>query len=169
MSAAPQPAGPATRTRTALGDLSNKYSQLKDPVRAGKARGAPQPAAACAASALGAHRRAAPAPHRRPRAQVGGKGLPGKSSSASAARGVFDRSSEDAGRSAPKSPVDKVDMPDVHNPQAVIPYLHDIHRHYREAEARPPTSMRAPAPHRTHRLCCARLALSAKLSGPTTP
>jgi cyclin B len=102
MSAAPQPAGPATRTRTALGDLSNKYSQLKDPVRAGK---------------------------------VGGKGLPGKSSSASAARGVFDRSTEDAGRSAPKSPVDKVDMPDVHNPQAVIPYLHDIHRHYREAEA----------------------------------
>ena len=100
---------------------------------------------------------------------MGGKGLPGKSSSASAARGVFDRSTEDAGRSAPKSPVDKVDMPDVHNPQAVIPYLHDIHRHYREAEARPPTSTRAPAPHRTHRLCCARPALSAKPSGPTRP
>jgi len=32
--------GPAasTRQRTALGDLSNKYSQLKDPVRAGKVR-----------------------------------------------------------------------------------------------------------------------------------
>ena len=36
---------------------------------------------------------------------------------------------------AAKQPVDKVDAADASNPQYIIPYLQDIHRHYREAEA----------------------------------
>ena len=39
---------------------------------------------------------------------------------------------------APKDPeaVDKVDAADVSDPQCIVPYLQDIHRHYREEEVR---------------------------------
>lgn len=43
---------------------------------------------------------------------------------------------EDAAPAASKEPVDKVDAADQGNAQAVISYLADIHRHYREAEVR---------------------------------
>ena len=36
---------------------------------------------------------------------------------------------------APKD-YDKVDQSDVNDAQAVVPYLADIHRHYRESEVR---------------------------------
>lgn len=42
----------------------------------------------------------------------------------------------DALPGASKAPVDKVDACDASNPQCIIPYLQDIHRHYREAEVR---------------------------------
>jgi hypothetical protein len=60
-------------------------------------------------------------------------------------RGLFDRNHEDVGRSSVKEIVDKVDMLDIDNPQAVIPYLADIHRHYREAEVRNPSVQAQPA------------------------
>jgi cyclin B len=41
---------------------------------------------------------------------------------------------EAAPSNAPKEPVDKVDMADINDAQAVVPYLQEIHRHYREAE-----------------------------------
>ena len=41
---------------------------------------------------------------------------------------------EEAGST--KEPVDKADLNDVGNAQAMIPYLADIQRHYREAEVR---------------------------------
>jgi len=41
---------------------------------------------------------------------------------------------EEVAPAAIKEPVDKVDLADVGNAQSVIPYLNDIHRHYREAE-----------------------------------
>ena len=41
---------------------------------------------------------------------------------------------EEVGAAVSKEPVDKVDLADVNNAQAVIPYLADIHKHYREAE-----------------------------------
>ena len=44
----------------------------------------------------------------------------------------------DALPGASKAPVDKVDAADASNPQCIIPYLQDIHRHYREAEVRRP-------------------------------
>ena len=40
----------------------------------------------------------------------------------------------DALPGASKAPVDRVDACDASNPQCIIPYLQDIHRHYREAE-----------------------------------
>lgn len=43
---------------------------------------------------------------------------------------------EEVAPAAIKEPVDKVDLADVGNAQSVIPYLNDIHRHYREAEVR---------------------------------
>jgi len=41
--------------------------------------------------------------------------------------------------------VDSVDRPDVSNAQACVPYLEEIHRHYRETEARAPATPRDPA------------------------
>ena len=43
---------------------------------------------------------------------------------------------EDAAPASVKEPVDKADLADINNAQAVIPYLADIQRHYREAEVR---------------------------------
>ena len=43
---------------------------------------------------------------------------------------------EDAAPASVKEPVDKADLVDINNAQAVIPYLADIQRHYREAEVR---------------------------------
>lgn len=60
---------------------------------------------------------------------------------------MFDRNHEDVGQSAVKEIVDKVDMADIDNPQAVIPYLADIHRHYREAEVRTLSCKHARIPH----------------------
>ena len=58
----------------------------------------------------------------------------------------------DALPGASKAPVDKVDACDASNPQCMIPYLQDIHRHYREAEVRRPAlaklSQREPRPTR---------------------
>ena len=45
----------------------------------------------------------------------------------------------DALPGASKAPVDKVDACDASNPQCMIPYLQDIHRHYREVEVRAPS------------------------------
>ena len=42
----------------------------------------------------------------------------------------------DALPGASKAPVDRVDACDASNPQCIVPYLQDIHRHYREAEVR---------------------------------
>ena len=63
-----------------------------------------------------------------------------------------------------KEPVDKADLADVGNAQAMIPYLADIQRHYRESEVRE----RPPPPFASHaawRLpaawCCCRLLLPA--------
>ena len=58
----------------------------------------------------------------------------------------------DALPGASKAPVDKVDACDASNPQCIIPYLQDIHRHYREAEVRRPAlakllSHREPRPN----------------------
>ena len=50
---------------------------------------------------------------------------------------------DEAAPSSVKEPVDKVDMADVNDAQAVVPYLGDIHRHYREAEVRAPPRARA--------------------------
>lgn len=68
--------------------------------------------------------------------QAGAKALPGKSTGGLlSARGVFDRAADEFSlRSAVKDLVDKVDMADINNPQANLPYMADIHRHYREAE-----------------------------------
>ena len=54
------------------------------------------------------------------------------------ARLAFDRHDEpsNASKGARKEPVDKADMADIHNAQAVLPYIADIHRHYRDSEAR---------------------------------
>eukprot|EP00967_Tisochrysis_lutea_P157544 scaffold320018_cov32-Tisochrysis_lutea.AAC.1 len=138
-----QAQGPAasTRQRTALGDLSNKYSQLKDPVRGSKAS-VPLALPACQlrtplCGCASAH--SCPAVSAQLLcSQAGGvKGLSCKPSGGLlGGRGLFDRSHEDAGRSVVKELVDKVDMGDINNPQAMIPYLADIHRHYREAEVR---------------------------------
>ena len=61
----------------------------------------------------------------------------------------------DALPGASKAPVDKVDACDASNPQCMIPYLQDIHRHYREAEVRRPAlaklSQREPRPTPTPR------------------
>ncbi len=65
------------------------------------------------------------------------KVIPGKVGGILSSRGVFDRELEVGGRSAPKEPVDKVDLADINNAQSCIPYMADIHRHYREAEVRP--------------------------------
>ena len=54
---------------------------------------------------------------------------------------------EDAAPSVSKEPVDKVDQNDINNAQAVIAYLGDIHRHYREAEVRA-RALRAPGVRR---------------------
>ena len=76
------------------------------------------------------------------RAQVGSfKGLTSKQPSwleNKIGRPTFDRLHEDSGKTQqPSEPVvDRVDASDIKNPQAVIPYLMDIHRHYREAEVR---------------------------------
>ena len=60
----------------------------------------------------------------------------------------------DALPGASKAPVDKVEC-DASNPQCMIPYLQDIHRHYREAEVRRPAlaklSQREPRPTPTPR------------------
>ena len=55
---------------------------------------------------------------------------------------------------APKAPeaVDKVDAADVSDPQCIVPYLQDIHRHYREEEVRRPSLPPQPAVQCT---CCA--------------
>ena len=50
----------------------------------------------------------------------------------------------DALPGASKAPVDRVDACDASNPQCIVPYLQDIHRHYREAEVRV-----APSPGQT--------------------
>ena len=42
----------------------------------------------------------------------------------------------DGTKSYGKEQVDKVDAVDASNPQYIVPYLQDIHRHYREAEVR---------------------------------
>merc|ERR1719506_2692832 len=101
--------GPAasTRQRTALGDISNRgYSQLKD----GKAKAAGKPDLKLASKVT---------------APQDGK-----------ARLAFDRMHEDHAAKGPrKEPVDKADMADLHNAQAVLPYIGDIHRHYRDSEA----------------------------------
>ena len=51
-------------------------------------------------------------------------------------RNALQSAFEDAVPNAPKDPVDKADLPDIASAQAMIPYLGDIHRHYRESEAR---------------------------------
>lgn len=43
-----------------------------------------------------------------------------------------------------KEPVDKADLADVGNAQAMIPYLADIQRHYRESEVRDRHGRRSP-------------------------
>jgi hypothetical protein len=53
---------------------------------------------------------------------------------------------EAAPSNAPKEPVDKVDMADINDAQAVVPYLQEIHRHYREAEVSTSIRCRAHAP-----------------------
>jgi hypothetical protein len=67
---------------------------------------------------------------------------------------------DEAAPAAPKEPVDKVDMNDVNDPQANVPYLQDIHRHYREAEVHPGplTTPHASRPARrcTNACACAR-------------
>lgn len=100
-------AGPAqgTRQRMALGDVTNRgYSQIKDGMKAG--------------------------------GKVGGaKGLSARHQNwgDTKSRTAFDKMQEDS-KPAVKSPVDNVDKADINNAQAVIPYLGDIHRHYRESE-----------------------------------
>jgi len=107
------PAGPAasTRGRTALGDISNvrKYSQLHDGKNAKGLKPADQKVAAKSGAGYGAN---------------GRSGLE-KSFDEVASRPMS------AGR---KDVVDKVDAADTGNAQAVLPYLGDIHRHYRESE-----------------------------------
>ena len=53
---------------------------------------------------------------------------------------------------AAKAPeaVDKVDAADVSDPQCIVPYLQDIHRHYREEEVRRPSLPSTYSP----RGCC---------------
>ena len=72
--------------------------------------------------------------------QAGLKAADPKAYAAAKPRNTLGQLFEDAAPSAPKDPIDKVDLADSNNAQAVIPYLADIHRHYREAEVRPPTS-----------------------------
>ena len=55
------------------------------------------------------------------------------------ARLAFDRLHEDlshAPKGARKEPIDKADMPDINNAQAMLPYINDIHKHYRDSEVR---------------------------------
>ena len=47
--------------------------------------------------------------------------------------------------------VDSVDRPDVSNAQACVPYLEEIHRLYRETEARAPATPRVTFPHSMHK------------------
>ncbi|KAL3922220.1 MAG: hypothetical protein SGPRY_004637, partial [Prymnesium sp.] len=110
------PAGPAasTRGRTALGDISNvrKYAQLHD----GKNPKGLKPADQKAAS----------------------KNAPSYSSNGRAGlEKSFDEVASRPAAPTRKETVDKVDALDCGNAQAVIPYLVDIHRHYRESEVRP--------------------------------
>ena len=75
---------------------------------------------------------------------------------------------------ASKAPIDKVDACDASNPQYIIPYLQDIHRHYREAEVRAPSpwpnyptaSRGRPTPHSPHPAHALR---SPSHSSPSTP
>ena len=45
---------------------------------------------------------------------------------------------EDAVHAPAAKPVDKVDQLDVNDPQANVPYLQEIHRHYRDSEVSHP-------------------------------
>ena len=75
---------------------------------------------------------------------------------------------------ASKAPIDKVDACDASNPQYIIPYLQDIHRHYREVEVRAPSpwpnyptaSRGRPTPHSPHPAHALR---SPSHSSPSTP
>jgi len=112
-----QQPGPAvsTRARAALGDISNRGLAGGLAAKAGGKAGL-KPAANLAGR---------PAPSVKPYgadaqlddAQVGNKRL-----------------NFDALPGASKAPVDRVDACDASNPQCIVPYLQDIHRHYREAE-----------------------------------
>ena len=70
---------------------------------------------------------------------------------------------------ASKPAVDKVDAVDASNPQYIVPYLQDIHRHYREAEVRAPLPSRpfhlAGHPGRLpHRACALPQAFNLELT-----
>lgn len=66
----------------------------------------------------------------------GGKGALAKPAAAPANKrgGLQSAFDEAAPQVSSKAPVDKVDMQDIHNAQAMLPYMADIHKHYRESE-----------------------------------
>ena len=119
-------------TRSALGDVTNRGAYK---VAGGKA-GAPL-------AKVGAPRRAArPPAFERATFAACTAALTGR------ARPATQASKLDLHRVAePKRAVnvDSVDRPDVSNAQACVPYLEEIHRHYRETEARAPATPRDPA------------------------
>jgi len=101
----------ATRGRTALGDISNqrKYGGLDGKANAAKG---------LKADAKGSNKAAWPA-DAKPRSLL---------------EKSFDDVASRPATASRKELVDKVDASDIGNAQAMLPYLGDIHRHYRESE-----------------------------------